>query len=124
MPAKSNEAPAIRLGDNGEIGTGLVSGAAVIPAGLNATVQNRLPAYPSEAARRGEEGVVVLLVQIALDGSATAVDVAESSGYELLDQSARAAVSRWRFRAAVRVGAPIASAMEVDVHFAIRRKTP
>lgn len=124
QPTTSNEEPAIRLGDTGETGTGLVSGSAVIPARVNTTVQNRLPGYPAEAARRGEEGVVVLLVQIAPDGTASAVDVASSSGYEVLDQTARAAVSHWRFRAAVRDGAPIASAMEVDVHFAIRRRAP
>lgn len=124
VQSATNEEPAIRLGDNGETGTGLVSGSAVIPAGVNTTVRNRLPTYPAAAARRGEEGVVVLLVQISLDGTANAVDVAQSSGYETLDETARAAVSHWRFRPAVENGAPIASAMEVQVHFAIRRKAP
>lgn len=121
-PPDNSEEPAVRLGDAGETGTGLVSGAAVIPAGVNSKVHNRLPTYPAEAARRGEEGVVVVLVQIAPDGSASAVDVGESSGYEVLDQAARAAISRWRFRPAVQDGVPIASTMEVEVHFTIRHK--
>lgn len=118
----TSSAPAVRLGEGGDPGTGLVTGDAVIPGGINTAVQNRLPGYPPEAARRGEEGVVVLLVQIAPDGSASAVDVGESSGYELLDRTARAAVARWHFRPAVQDGMPIASTMEVEVHFAIRRK--
>lgn len=116
---QSAEAPAVRLGDVAT-GTGLVSGSAVIPAGLDTTVHNRLPAYPAEAARRGEEGVVILLVQIAPDGHATAIDVQRSSGYERLDRTARAAVSGWQFRPAVRDGLSIASMMEVEVHFDIR----
>lgn len=123
-PTRSDEEPSVRLGDEGQTGTGLVSGTAVIPAGIDSKVHNRLPTYPAEAGRRGEEGLVVLLVRIAPDGTASSVDVRESSGYQVLDERARAAVSRWRFRAAVQDGAPIASAMEVDVHFAIRGKTP
>ena len=118
--APSAEPPAVRLGDEGETGTGLVSGSAVIPAGLDATVHNRLPAYPAEAARRGEEGVVFLMVQIAPDGHAAAVDVEQSSGYDRLDRAARAAVASWQFRPAMRDGAPRASRMEVEVHFDIR----
>jgi protein TonB len=118
----SAAAPAVRLGDVAETGTGLVSGEAVIPAGLDSAVHNRLPAYPAEAARRGEEGVVFLLVHIAPDGRASAIDVEQSSGYDRLDEAARAAVSGWQFRPAMRDGLPMASSMEVEVHFDIRWK--
>jgi len=120
--ANASFEPAIRLGEIGEAGTGLVSGPAVIPATLDSKVHNKPPAYPPDAARRGEEGVVVLLVQIAPDGSASAVDVQESSGYEVLDRAAQGAVARWHFRPPVEDGAPVAGTMEVDVHFAIRGK--
>lgn len=117
----THDPPVIRLGEGDELGTGVVSGSAVIPAGVDATVHNRLPVYPEEAARLGEEGEVVLLVHIAPDGSAGAVDVEQSSGYEILDRRAREAVSQWRFRPAVQDGLPIASVMEVDLYFDIRR---
>lgn len=58
---------------------------------------NPRPVYPSMARRLGQEGTVVLEVIVATDGSAKSVRIQESSGFELLDQAALQAISRWKF---------------------------
>ena len=59
--------------------------------------ENPKPKYPSEACKRGHQGEVLLLVEVLPDGKVGEIEVAESSGYELLDQSALDAVKRWKF---------------------------
>lgn len=120
-PPSPAPAPAdVNLGDNAPAGTGLVSGAQVIPAGPDSTVHNAPPAYPAEAARRNEQGTVHLLIHVAPDGSATAVDIIRSSGYPLLDDAARRAVLGWHFRPATQGGVPVASELPFNVHFELQ----
>ncbi len=114
--------PPVRLGLGGDPGTGLVSGADVIPAGPDSTVHNIPPAYPEAAAMLHEQGRVLLLVHVAPDGSAAAVDVMESSGYLLLDRAARDAVAKWRFRPAMADGAPVESQMPIEINFDLQAK--
>jgi len=121
-PADESAAAPVRLGD--VAGTGLVFGTQVVPAGPDSTVHNRPPAYPRDAARRGEQGTVELLIHIAPDGSASEVDVAASSGSVSLDRAARAAVLAWRFRPAVEDGAPVASILPFRVKFTIDGTQP
>ncbi|MBV9784342.1 MAG: energy transducer TonB [Acidisphaera sp.] len=111
--------PSIRLGDTGELGTGLVSGDNVIPAAPDSTVRNKPPAYPVEAARRGEEGDVILTIHVAPDGTPSAVDIAETSGSERLDRAARQAVLHWHFHPAQQGGLPIASTMPLRIRFVL-----
>ncbi|GAB4469359.1 MAG: hypothetical protein OHK0044_11400 [Burkholderiaceae bacterium] len=56
------------------------------------------PPYPPLSRRLGEQGVVVLRVVIDEHGVPLAVDVHRSSGYARLDEAARDAVRRARFR--------------------------
>ena len=100
-------------------GTGLVSGTQVIPASLDQKARNPPPIYPREAVQRAEQGTVVLNVHITADGGASAVDVIQSSGYLLLDQTARQAVAAWHFIAARRQGTAVSSAMLVRIRFAL-----
>ncbi len=62
-----------------------------------AYLDNPAPAYPPMARRIGEEGVVRLRVWVSAAGTAERVELARSSGFARLDQSAEAAVRRWRF---------------------------
>lgn len=55
------------------------------------------PVYPLRARRRGEEGDVVLRLEIARDGQPAQVEVLRSSGSSDLDGAALDAVRRWRF---------------------------
>jgi protein TonB len=110
----------VRLGDeDAPAGTGLVFGSQVLPASPDTKIYNRPPAYPREAARRGEQGSVELIIHIAPDGTARTVEIAESSGSAELDRSAREAVLSWRFRPAIRDGMPIASVLPFRVKFTI-----
>ena len=81
-----------------------VSGDHIIPASPDDRFRNRPPAYPREAALRGEHGVVVLLIHVSDYGVATGADVAASSGYASLDQAALEAIRKWRFRPALKDG--------------------
>jgi protein TonB len=47
--------------------------------------------------RLGEQGKTVLRVSIGVDGLPKRATVLTSSGYERLDEAARAAVMSWRF---------------------------
>jgi protein TonB len=78
---------------------------------------DRPPAYPETARRRGEQGRVILQVNVSADGLPVTVSVAESSGYPVLDAAAQAAVQRWRFVPATRGGASVPAVAEVPVRF-------
>lgn len=58
---------------------------------------NPPPRYPPLARQRGIEGQVLLRLTVNEMGRVEAIDIAESSGNESLDQEARRTVSRWRF---------------------------
>jgi periplasmic protein TonB len=111
------EAPEIHLGGTDDETNAIVTGPNVIPAGLDAKFRNREPVYPLEAARRAEQGAVILLIHVSPEGVPTDVAVAQSSGYVLLDNSARDAVMSWHFLPAVRDGQPIPFNMQFRVVF-------
>ena len=55
------------------------------------------PTYPIGARRRGEEGLVLVKVTLASSGIVENVQVARSSGYSSLDESALSALKKARF---------------------------
>jgi len=80
--------------------------------------QNPLPPYPLVARRLGMEGIVLLDVLVAPDGSAADVRLARSSGHQQLDDSAvRTVRERWRFIPARRNGAAVESRVTVPIRF-------
>lgn len=60
-------------------------------------LNNPKPAYPLAARRLGEEGTVLLHVQVSPQGHPARIEVKTSSGSERLDAAALSAVARWRF---------------------------
>jgi TonB family protein len=79
--------------------------------------RNPAPAYPAEARRRQQEGVVLLLVEVSQEGHPAAVTIRSSSGFPLLDGAARDAVRRWSFSPA-RVGSlAVSSRVEIPIRF-------
>ena len=60
-----------------------------------------------------------LSVLVATDGSALSVEVAESSGYPLLDRAARDAVAKWRFRPGKDGGVAVPSTIPVTLSFVL-----
>ncbi len=120
----SQSAPEVNLDADGDPGTGIVSGPNVVPASPEDGRINTPPAYPRAAAMRHEEGTVGLIVSIAPDGHAAAVDVASSSGYTALDDAARRAVARWRFRPAIEDGKPVPSVFNEQIEFTLEQRPP
>ena len=59
--------------------------------------ENPKPLYPQEARRKGYQGEVVLKLEVLSDGQVGQVEVKRSSGHDILDRSALAAVRQWRF---------------------------
>jgi protein TonB len=100
----------------GDAGTGRVTGEHVIPARPEGA-RNAPPPYPADAVRRGEQGLVSLLIHVAPDGRAAAVDVVASSGFADLDAAAQATVRAWHYRPALRDGAPVASELPFNINF-------
>lgn len=62
------------------------------------------PAYPALSRRLGEEGKLVLRVELDETGRISKATVVESSGYSRLDNAALSAVKTWRCRPATRDG--------------------
>lgn len=80
-------------------------------------LKNTPPMYPEISRRRGEEGVVILNVQVDERGEVVSVVIKDGSGFNRLDQSAVKAVERWKFNPA-RVGMiPVASQVEIPIRF-------
>lgn len=65
------------------------------------------PAYPSQSRRFGEEGTVVLRVELDEAGVVTHARIQTSSGHARLDEAALSAVRTWRCNPARRHGQPV-----------------
>jgi protein TonB len=82
-----------------------------------AYLQNPAPEYPAHAKRRNMEGTVMLDVVVSQAGAARSVDIAKSSGFAVLDESAKHAVSRWKFVPAKRGGETVEARVMVPIEF-------
>lgn len=78
------------------------------------------PDYPDGARRRGEQGDVVLEIQVDETGAVGAVGVAVSSGYLELDEAAVRAVRAARFTPAKSDGKSVSSAARLKLTFKLR----
>ncbi|SFE17320.1 energy transducer TonB [Nitrosomonas sp. Nm166] len=65
------------------------------------------PAYPAISRRMGEEGKLVLRVELDENGRIDNAKVIDSSGYERLDTAALTAVKTWQCNPSLRNGQPI-----------------
>lgn len=75
-----------------------------------------MPSYPSAARANGLQGRVVLLAVISPDGRPRRIDIARSSGYDQLDESAVRAVWLWRFYRTDN-GPPMEATIEIPLDF-------
>jgi len=83
-------------------------------------LSNPKPVYPPASRRLGEEGKVLLRVHVNTEGLPLAVEIKTSCGFPRLDESARAAVERWRFVPARRGGEAIDSWVAVPIVFSLQ----
>lgn len=84
-----------------------------------AYLNNPAPHYPSLSRRLGEQGRVLLRVQVTTDGTAGSVELQTGSGSTRLDQAALEAVKKWRFIPAKRGEQPVNASVLVPVRFSI-----
>lgn len=96
------------------------TGPNLIPASPDDRTRNRPPVYPREAARRGEQGTVLVLIRVSSMGLAEGAEVLASSGHHALDRAAVAAVMTWRFRPAIQDGRAIPFEMPMRIVFAMQ----
>lgn len=80
---------------------------------------NPKPKYPAIARNRGWEGKVLLKVRVSAEGHSDEVTLHRSSGHEALDESAIAAVKKWRFMPAKRGETEVASSVIVPINFTL-----
>lgn len=80
------------------------------------------PDYPPAAYRAGEEGTVLLRVDVDANGNPTNVDISRRSGSRELDRAAQRAVREWKFKPAIKGGKQVASVVEIPVDFKLERQ--
>jgi protein TonB len=106
-PPRTQEAPVFDLGGTDSESNATVMGGHVLPAMPDDRFRNRPPIYPVEAQLHNEHGSVVVMIHVSENGLATGAEVVDSSGVDILDQAALAAVKRWHFRPAMKEGQAI-----------------
>ena len=113
MPGVKNSNPKPQVQSSGETVTPPQFGAAYL--------NNPKPEYPTFARRMRMEGMVMLKVLVSRQGTALKVEVAHSSGYEILDKAAAEAVRNWRFVPAKHGDSPVDEWVQVPVAFHLQR---
>ena len=89
--------------------------------GAPSVLHNPPPEYPLAERQAGHEGTVILLIRVEPDGAPSKVLIATSSGFPLLDASARNTVRRrWRFIAARQSGTAIAAEFLLPIRFTLK----
>lgn len=90
-----------------------------LPSSDAAYLNNPKPAYPVLSRRLGEQGRVVVRVLIGADGTAQKAEIAKSSGYSRLDQTALATVLKWRYVPGTRNGQAETMSFDVPISFVL-----
>lgn len=87
-----------------------------------AYLNNPAPSYPSLSRRLGEQGKVLLRVQVSAEGRPLSVAIRKSSGFERLDEAAVKAAERWRFVPATQGGSSVVSWVDVPIQFSLDKQ--
>ncbi|MFE8149351.1 energy transducer TonB [Brenneria goodwinii] len=82
-------------------------------------LHNPAPEYPEVAISRGQEGTVLLNVQVGPDGKVLSVRLQKSSGYAALDKAAQDTVRRWSFVPARRGSQAVSGSVIVPIDFSL-----
>lgn len=99
------------IGDGREAGFTGAGGAGGLPAGR----RNPKPQYPELARLRGWEGTTTLVVEIQPDGTVGRVEIRQSSGHRILDDTCVATVRTWEFEPQ-----PVVIRVEIPVSFRLK----
>lgn len=75
------------------------------------------PEVPKETKEKELSGTVVLDVEILKNGQVGIVEIAESTGYPILDEAAVKAAKTWRFSPALNEGTPVSVWARFPIEF-------
>jgi TonB family protein len=104
-------------GEGGGIGGGVFNvGGGVTEPRLVSQVQ---PEYSDDGRKARIQGTVEVLIIVNADGTVRFDSVRKSLGYGL-DQKAIDAVKKWKFRAGMKDGKPVATYVSVLINFSLR----
>ena len=88
----------------------------------NPTVKSQVPPqYPRRAVKLGWQGIVIVEAIVDLSGKPKATKVHKSSGFEVLDDAAITAVSKWQFDIENSVKNTRFALVRVPVNFVINK---
>lgn len=85
-----------------------------------AYLNNPRPPYPRNAHRFGIEGQVVVQAEVNEEGVPVQVRVFQSSGNDLLDESALTTVAKWRFSPARKDGVMVRAVVKIPITFSLK----
>ncbi len=80
-------------------------------------LHNPAPYYPESARRAGEQGVVLLFLQINERGVPIQINLKRSSGSSVLDRAAFNSVADWKFKPGMVGGIPVKSEIVIPIRF-------
>ena len=79
------------------------------------------PTYPRQALREREEGTVLVLAQVDVQGHVSDARVIGRSGSFALDRAATNEVRRWQFQPALHDGKPVVASVQVPVSYRLEQ---
>lgn len=82
--------------------------------------ENPLPPYPNMARKRGYEGRTLLRVEVLESGEVGRVEIATSSGFDVLDRAAFVSVKDWTFLPGTENGKNMKQWVMVPIKFSLR----
>jgi TonB family protein len=94
------------------------------PARIDPSYPHQQPPYPDSAQANGEQGTITLDVYVRPNGKPAKIKVAQSSGFEDLDNAAIEGVVNWRFIPALRDGDQVADWTTVKIVYQFPTMAP
>lgn len=86
----------------------------------NRMVAGKPPRYPVDSRRKHEQGTVVLMLVLGVDGRVSSISVNHSSGFSRLDEAALDAVRKWRWEPIIRGGQAVMVKGMVEIPFILQ----
>lgn len=81
---------------------------------------NPVPSYPRIARKRGHEGRTLLRVEVLETGRVGGIEIAASSGFDVLDRAALESVKKWDFVPGAKNGKKIRQWVVVPIAFSLK----